>query len=61
MKFSEFKYEHLNYEDMKDQYEKLLEKLKGCDNPDDFMKVFKEINTFRGHMDSMKTICSIRS
>ena len=60
MKFSEFKYEHLDYEDLKKQFVELIEKLKGCDNPDDFMKVFKEINTFRGHMSSMGTICSIR-
>ena len=60
MNFSEFKYEHLDYEDMKNQYVQLIEKLKGCDNPDDFMKVFKEINIFRGHKSSMGTICSIR-
>ena len=41
MKFSEFKYEHLDYEDLKKQFVGLIEKLKGCDDPDDFMKVFK--------------------
>lgn len=60
MKFSEFKYVHLNYEDLKQEYEKRLGALKKSENADAFMKVFSELNTFRGHIDSMRTICSIR-
>ena len=60
MKFSEFKYEHLNYEDLKKEFENYLEKLRKCDNPKDFLEVFEEINVFRGHIQSMSTICSIR-
>lgn len=60
MKFSEFKYEHLNYEDLKKEFEDYLEKLRKCDNPKDFLEVFEEINVFRGHIQSMSTICSIR-
>ena len=60
MKFSEFKYEHLEFEDLKKEYEKYLEQLKACDNADDFMKVFNELNQFRGHVMSMNTLCSIR-
>lgn len=60
MKFSEFRYEHLNYEDLKQKYEKKLEALKNSEKVEDFMKVFSELNVFRGHIDSMRTICSIR-
>jgi len=60
MKFSEFKYEHLNYEDLKKEFENYLEKLRKCDNSKDFLEVFEEINVFRGHIQSMSTICSIR-
>lgn len=60
MKFSEFKYEHLDEEYLKQNYEQALTKLKACDNATDFMKEFKALNAFRGHMSSMITICSIR-
>ena len=60
MKFADYKYERLNYEDMKVKYEELLAKLKGSQNAESFMKVFDEINEFRGHVFSMQTLCSIR-
>lgn len=60
MKFSEFAYEHLEYEDLKNEYERLLKEFRACDNSTDFRKVFDELNAFRGHMQSMGTICSIR-
>ena len=60
MKFSELKYERLNYEDLKKEYEELLEELKASAAPEEFMKAFKKINTFRGHVSSMQTLCSIR-
>ena len=60
MKFSEFKYEHLDEDYLKKSYLEGIEKLKKAQNPEDFMKAFKEINVFRGHVSSMQTICSIR-
>ena len=60
MKFSEFRYERLNYEDLKTEYERLLAKLKACENAEAFMEVFDEINTVRGHTHSMQTLCSIQ-
>ena len=60
MKFSEFKYEHLDEEYLKKNYEEGIEKLKKADSPEEFMKAFNELNEFRGHMSSMNTICSIR-
>ena len=60
MKFNEFVYEHLDYETLKKDYEEKIGMLQTCNDPDSFMKVFEEINTFRGHIHSMVTICTIR-
>ena len=60
MKFSEFKYEHLDETYLKENYEKGIKKLKEANNANDFMAAFNELNEFRGHMSSMSTLCSIR-
>lgn len=60
MKFSEFEYKRLSYEEMKDEYEKYLSQLQQATNANEFLSVFKKLNEFRGHVDSMRTICSIR-
>ena len=60
MKFNEFKYEHLDFEDLKKQMEAYLEKIKGCGNSKEFLEVFEQINDFRGHVQSMATLSSIR-
>ncbi len=60
MKFKDLKYERLAYEDLKAEFEKLLGRLKAAENAKQFMEIFDEINTFRGHISSMQTLCSIR-
>ena len=60
MKFADLKYERLNYEDLKEEYEQLLSRLQAANNSKEFMEVFDEINTFRGHISSMQTLCQIR-
>ena len=60
MKFSEFEYVRISYEEMKKEYETYLSKLKETNDPEEFMKIFNELNKYRGHVDSMRTICSIR-
>ena len=60
MKFSEFKYEHLDETYLKENYETGIKKLKEANDAASFMKAFNEVNEFRGHMSSMNTICSIR-
>jgi len=60
MKFADYKYEHLDEQYLKQNYEDYLAKLKECNEPDSLMKVFKEFNIFRGHVSSMQTICSVR-
>ena len=60
MKFSELKYERLPYEDMKNTYETFLARLSQCRDADEFMGVFDELNTFRGHVSSMQTLAQVR-
>ena len=60
MKFKDFVYERLNYEDLKKEYEEKLARFKNAKDKDEYMAIFKEINEFRGHVSSMQTICSIR-
>ena len=60
MKFSEFKYEHLTQDYLKQNYMMYLEKLENAKEPSEFMDVFNKMNEFRGHMSTMQTLCSIR-
>lgn len=60
MKFSEFEYKHLTYEDLKNDYEKFLKQLSNENNPQAFRRIFDSFNEFRGHIDSMRTLCQIR-
>lgn len=60
MKFKDFVYERLNYEDLKKEFEEKLARFKNAKDKDEYMAIFKEINEFRGHVSSMQTICSIR-
>ena len=60
MKFKDFKYERIAFEDIAKTFDEYNKELKACDNPEDFMKVFKKINKYRGHIQTMMTLCSIR-
>ncbi len=60
MKFSELKYEHLDYEELREEFEEKLGRLKNAKGLKEYLDVFKEINVFRGHISSMKELCSIR-
>ncbi len=60
MKFSELKYEHLDYEKLREEFEEKLGRLKNAKGLKEYLDVFKEINVFRGHISSMKELCSIR-
>ena len=60
MKFDEFEYKRISYEEMKSEYEKYLKQLKNANEPNEFMNIFNEVNEYRGHIQSMQTICSIR-
>ena len=60
MKFVDFEYKRLDFEEMKEKYEKYIDELSKINDPKKFMDVFNEINEYRGHIQSMQTICSIR-
>ena len=60
MKFKDFKYEHLSYEEMAKGFEELLGRLKEAHEAKDFMAIFKKINAYRGHIYTMTTLCEIR-
>lgn len=61
MKFKDFKYERISFEEIKEKYEGLLEKLKNAVTPQDFRKYFDELNVFRNHISTMMSICSVRN
>ena len=60
MKFSEYKYERLNIEDIEKTSIGLIKELKQTNSIDEFMGVFRTINKYRGHIQTMMTLCSIR-
>ncbi|MBR0420733.1 MAG: M3 family oligoendopeptidase [Erysipelotrichaceae bacterium] len=60
MKFAELKYNHLDYEKLREEFEEKLGRLKNAKGLKEYLDVFKEINVFRGHISSMKELCSIR-
>ena len=60
MKFSELKYEHLDYEKLKEEFEDKLLRLKSAKDLKEYLEVFKSINVFRGHISSMQNLCMIR-
>ena len=60
MKFEEFKYERPELSEVRKQYALYEEKMKACQDADEFMVLFKEINQFRGHLSSMMALASLR-
>ncbi len=60
MKFSEFKYERIPYEQVEQEYTVLLEELKQANNPKSFNEVFDRISDYRGHIMTMMSLCSVR-
>lgn len=60
MKFSEYKYERPNLEELQSQYASFIEQLKNAKNADEFMTIFKEVNQLRNHVSTMMTLSSLR-
>jgi len=60
MKFEEFKYERISFEEIEKEFTKLNNNLKNTNDPNEFMNIFNEINKFRGHISTMITLVSIR-
>lgn len=60
MKFEEFKYERINFEEIKETYLKYIEELENAKCENCFMNTFKEFNKYRGHIMTMMTLSSVR-
>lgn len=60
MKFSEYKYERPNLEELQNQYETFIEQLKHANDVDEFMSIFKDVNKLRNHVSTMMTLSSLR-
>lgn len=60
MKFSELKYERINIEDVKSNYEKLLNELESADNKEDFIKIFYKIDDLGIEVFTSRTLAQVR-
>ena len=60
MKFKDFKYERIAYEEIATKYGEMLDRLEKAQDTKEFKAVFNEINDYRGHLQTMQTLCSIR-
>lgn len=60
MKFSEYKYERPDLEQVQKHYADYIDELKEAQDADKFMVVFNKLNQMRNHITSMKTIASLR-
>lgn len=61
MKFNEFEYKRPNYEEIKNKYTILLNKLRDAQTVDSQQNYIAEINKLRAHIESAATIASIRN
>ncbi len=60
MKFSEFKYERINLEEVAKASEELLAELKQQTTAEDFYRVFLKQNEMEKHIETMATLASVR-
>ena len=60
MKFSEFKYERINYQEVEKKLTKLLDELEKQTKAEDFINLFKEIEAVNSHLNTMHSLASIR-
>ncbi len=59
--FNDIKYERLDYEKVKEQVNKLLERLTNSDNFDEYLELVKEINGIQNHIEEMYDYSDIRN
>ncbi|WP_048602263.1 M3 family oligoendopeptidase [Rubeoparvulum massiliense] len=60
MKFSEFTYERLQFEEVAQNFQEELERLRQASSVEEQLLVIKEINTIRNRVETMMSICHIR-
>ena len=61
MKFQEYKYERPNYEEIKESFLDLVNKIKSADSYKEQYKYIMELNDIRKHIETMSTLASIRN
>lgn len=61
MKFQEYKYERPNYEEIKESFLDLVNKIKSADSYKKQYKYIMELNDIRKHIETMSTLASIRN
>ena len=61
MKFQEYKYERPNYEEIKESFLDLVNKIKSAYNYKEQYKYIMELNNIRKHIETMSTLASIRN
>lgn len=60
MKFNEMRYVHKDFENIKEEYEQLINELKNCKDSKEFMEIFNKINDYRSDIYTMSSLCNIR-
>lgn len=60
MQFKDFKYEHLDYAMLQTSYEEHLKALADAKDVTAFKQAFKAMNEFRGHIQTMISLCNVR-
>ena len=60
MKFSEYKYERPSFDDINKKIVSLIDKMKKSNDFEEFDKNIVEINKIRNHVESMKTLASLK-
>lgn len=61
MKFQDYKYERPNYDQVKESFLDLVDKIRNSDNYKNQNKYIMELNNIRKHVETMSTIASIRN
>ena len=61
MKFNEFKYERIPYEEIKTKIDKQLDELRNAKDKETFKKAFDDFNAYRDELSTLMTLVSIRS
>jgi M3 family oligoendopeptidase len=60
LKFSEFKYERPNYDEVKKEFNEIISKIDKSETYEEQLKYIKELNNLRNTIDTMGTIASIK-
>lgn len=60
MKFKEYPYEHLDENELHEQFLKIEDKLKNAKDYEEFHEAFKELDKLNRHVQTMSSLCNVR-